>query len=269
MERYLFFNSTTDDRRKYQAQHFAEYFGSVLSTGLLHTDNMPGMVASVEPGTLNTIVSPGKAIMRGHLYENTTDLTLTHDIPEPDLDRIDRIVLRLNLNNAVRDIKLHVKTGTPSNSPVAPELQRDEFIHEISIAQIKINANTVQLTPSNLIDERLDEELCGLVYSLISIPTDQLQNFINAKRIELGDTTDIALNEFLQAVLLAETQLQEDVENWEGILESDLNDWRQEWTNWFSDIQVQSPAMGGMTIHVSNSTPQTPTLHDIWIDTND
>lgn len=229
-ERYLFFNAIETSPgvydREYQAQDFADYFGSVLSTGLLHTDEAPGTSASVDAGTLNTIVSPGKAIMRGHLYENTSPLILTHSIPEPTLDRIDRIVLRLNLQNSTRDIRLRVKEGTPAVMPVAPELQRDQFIHEISLAQIRVRKNTVQLLPSDLIDERLDENLCGLVSSLISIPTDQLQAFIDAKRIELDDEMNLALDAYLASLAAAEQQLQ-----------ADLTDWSQQWSDWFGQQQ--------------------------------
>src|SRR5690554_6143261 len=127
-QRYKFFNSGVNDPRKYQASDFADYFGSVLSTGLLHTDEVPGMSVSVEAGTLNTIVSPGKAIMKGYLYENTSPLTLEHSVPEPTLDRIDRIVLRLDLRNSERNILLHVKEGMPAENPIPPELQRDNLI---------------------------------------------------------------------------------------------------------------------------------------------
>ena len=163
------------DPRRYQASDFADFFGTVLSTGLIHTDDIPGMVVSVQAGTLNTVISTGKAIMDGYPYENTTPRTLTHSIPEPTIDRIDRIVLRLDSRNSERNILLHVKEGAPTANPVAPVLQRDNFIYEISLAQIRVRKNTVQLLPSDLIDERLNEDLCGLVYSLISIPTSKFQ----------------------------------------------------------------------------------------------
>lgn len=181
-ERSLFFNSQLVDGkydREYQAQDFATYFGSVLSSGLLHTDEAPGMKVSVESGTLNTVIDAGRAVLKGHLYINTTPKTLTHAIPEVDLDRIDRIVLRLDLRNSERKILSHIKPGTPATNPIPPELQRDEFIHEISLAQIKVRKNTVQLLPSDLIDERLDENLCGIVHSLISVPTTVFQQQFN------------------------------------------------------------------------------------------
>lgn len=170
-----FFNSAPGDPRTYQASDFADYFGSVLSTGLLHTDNIPALEVKCEGTDLRTYVTPGKAIMQGYLYENTSNLYLEHALPEPTLDRIDRIVLRLDKRNQSRFIKLFVKQGTASSNPVPPNLQRDDFIYELSLAQIRVRANTSTLNPADLIDERLDENLCGLVHSLISIPTSQFQ----------------------------------------------------------------------------------------------
>ena len=170
---YKFFNSTDTDRRTYQAGDFADYFGSVLSTGLIHTDNEAGMEAFVETGTLRTYVTPGKAIMQGHLYENTTNEYLEHSLPESTSDRIDRIVLRLDLRNSERNILLHIKEGDPNSNPVAPSLQRDNFIYELSLAQIRVRANTSSLEASDLVDERLDEGLCGLVNSMLTVPTSQ------------------------------------------------------------------------------------------------
>lgn len=172
-QEYIFFNSISGDRRRYTAQDLADYFGSVLSSGLLHTDDIPEMRVSVESGTMNTVVDEGKAIVKGHLYRNTTPHTLTHALPEPNADRIDRIVLRLDLRSSERNILLHVKEGTPSSNPTPPTLQRDDFIYELSLASVFIRRNTSSIDVTDITDERLDEDLCGLVYSLISIPTSQ------------------------------------------------------------------------------------------------
>lgn len=178
-EKFKFFNAQEIAPgifdREYQAADFADYFGSVLSTGLLHTNNAAGLAVSVETGTLNTVVQPGKAILKGHLYENTTALTLNHSIPEATLDRIDRVVLRLDLRNSAREIRLKVKEGTPASAPVAPELQRDNFIHELSLAQVRVRANTASMNQADLKDERLLDDLCGLVQWMIRMPTGRFQ----------------------------------------------------------------------------------------------
>src|SRR5690625_2269183 len=111
---YLFFNSIEGDRRRYQAQDFAEYFGSVLSSGLLHTDEVPGTKVTVEEGTMNTVISTGKGIIRGQLFRNPSPYTLTHRIPEPDRDRIDRIVVRWDIRHSERTILPFIKEGEPS-----------------------------------------------------------------------------------------------------------------------------------------------------------
>lgn len=170
-----FFNSAPGDTRTYQASDFAAYFGDVLSSGLLHTDNIPALEVKCEGTDLRTYVEPGKAIIQGYGYQNTTNLYLDHALPEATLDRIDRIVLRLDKRNQSRFIKLFIAQGAADANPVAPALTRDEFIYELSLAQIRVRANTSTLNPADLIDERLDESLCGLVYSLISIPTSQFQ----------------------------------------------------------------------------------------------
>lgn len=221
-QRYLFFNSITGDRRKYQAQDFAQYFRSVLSSGLLHTDEVPGMKVSVEQGTLNTVVRSGQAIMRGHYYENTSNLTLNHSIPEASQDRIDRVILRLDLRNEHRNILLHVKEGTPASDPNPPELQRDDFIHEISLAQIRVRANTSSLQESDLINERLNEELCGLVNSLITLPTDEIE--------ELMDDMEQEWRDFI-------ADKNEEFEAASGDFEDQIEYFNNEWQDWIYNIQ--------------------------------
>ncbi|MEG0381535.1 MAG: hypothetical protein RR603_07535, partial [Kurthia sp.] len=176
-EIFKFFNSAPGDERWHYASDFADYFGGVLSNGILHTDKQIdlGLRVRVVPSTLTTKVAVGKAIIKGYAYENTTELILKHDIPEPTLKRIDRIVLRLDLSNSSRFVKLFVKKGTSSSTPIAPTLQRDQYIHELSLAQVLVRENTTQLIEVDLKDERMIESLCGLVSSIISVPTTQFQ----------------------------------------------------------------------------------------------
>ncbi|MCZ8541959.1 hypothetical protein [Psychrobacillus psychrodurans] len=165
-----FFNSAPGDPRIYQASDFAQYFGKVLSTGLLHIDEVPGLQVKADGTDLRTYVEPGGAIMEGYAYENTDNEYLAHSLPEVSLDRIDRIVLRLDEKNANRYIRLFVVEGEPSTEPVAPTLQRDNLVWELSLAQVRIRANTSTINPSDVFDERLDRTVCGLVFSLISKP---------------------------------------------------------------------------------------------------
>lgn len=173
--RSLFFNSAPGDPRTYQASDLAWYFNLALSTGLIHTDNVPAMQVRCEGTDLRTYIEPGTAIMQGYAFENTANEFMQHALPEATMDRIDRIVLRLDKRNQSRWILPFVKQGVADASPVPPALQRDNFVYELSLAQIRVRANTASLNPADLIDERLDEQLCGLVNSMFSVPTSQFQ----------------------------------------------------------------------------------------------
>jgi hypothetical protein len=213
-EKSLFFNSAPGDERTYQASDFASYFGNVLSTGLLHTDEIPALEVKCEGTDLRTYVEPGKAIMQGYAYENTSNLYLDHALPEATLDRIDRIILRLDKRNQSRFIKLFVVQGVADDNPVPPALTRDEFIHEISLAHIRVRANTSTLSPADLVDERLDENLCGLVYSLISIPTSQFQtewdNWFNTSTASFEQQFNAWFDDIQTTGFVSQTQYDED-----------------------------------------------------------
>lgn len=170
-EKSWFFNSAPGDPRVYQASDFAQYFGKVLSTGLLHIDNVPGLQVKAGGTDLRTYVEPGGAIMEGYAYENTDNVYLTHSLPEVSLDRIDRVVLRLDKKNANRYIKVFIREGVPATVPVPPTLQRDNLVWELSLAQVRLRANTSAISPADVFDERLDRTVAGLVYSLISKPS--------------------------------------------------------------------------------------------------
>ncbi|VDG98913.1 Uncharacterised protein [Lysinibacillus sphaericus] len=208
-EKYWFFNSAPGDPRKYQAEDFVKYFGIVLSSGLLHTDGTPELFTRVETGTLTTVISPGFAIIKGQLYENTTPLSKVHSVPEVSLDRIDRIVLRLDLRNQNRSLKSFVKEGIPATDPLPPALQRDPFVYELSLAQVRVRANTVQLLPSDLVDERFDSELCGLSTSLLSLPTEVFQQQWNDFLSRVNDEGFALQSDFKQ--YLSDTRIHKTV----------------------------------------------------------
>ncbi len=223
-----FFNAVLKDGvwdREYQAADFARYFGRVLSTGLLHTDEMPGMEVNVESGTLNTLVSVGDAIMKGYYYENTGIVRFNHAIPEPNVDRIDRIVLRLDTRLSERNVLLHLKQGVPAANPVPPPLQRDEFIYELSLTQVPVRANTSQLQQSDLIDERLNEDVCGLVSSLISIPTSQFLEQWNLFFSEKSSEINNISSQYLQQ------------------MHDDLIRFNNDWDEWFANQRTEGFVM--------------------------
>lgn len=173
-EHYRFFDSIDGgDERYYTADEFAEYFRQVLSSGIFNGGTNLQVVCT---GTdMNIMIQPGYAWLEGYLYKiDTEPLILALDAADPALDRIDRVVIRLDKRLENRYVKAFILKGEPAEEPIAPELTRDENIYEIALAQIRVIAGKSFIGESEITDERFDETVCGLVNSLITVDTSQL-----------------------------------------------------------------------------------------------
>ena len=107
-------------------------------------------------------------------------LTLTHDVADGVLDRIDRIVVTWETTNYVALPTISILKGTASSSPTAPALTNNSTQRQISIAKVTIPAGTVSLSPSMITDERLDSSVCGIVTETIKIDTSTMQDQFEA-----------------------------------------------------------------------------------------
>jgi hypothetical protein len=166
-EKYSFFNSVNGDR-KYSADDWSNYFSQFLTNGFF-SKVASNLQVLGNNGNMTTIVKAGAAWINGYMYQNTSDLVLTHDVADGVLDRIDRIVVQLDYVN--RLMKTVIKKGTFSSTPAAPSLQRDANIYEISLADVYISKGTTSILQASITDNRLNTSLCGMVNSLITVDT--------------------------------------------------------------------------------------------------
>ncbi len=133
-----------------------------------------------------TYVNEGFAWIEGYMYKiEGGPFYLTHDLPDTQYDRIDRIVLRLDKSLEARAINAKVLKGTPAANPVPPALTRNDNVYEISLAQVRIMKGKSYIEGFQITDERLDASVCGLVNSLIQADTteifNQFQDWYNSK----------------------------------------------------------------------------------------
>ncbi|WP_419958958.1 hypothetical protein [Psychrobacillus sp. BM2] len=182
-----FFNSSEYQIRKYNAQDFSNFFEKFISTGLLHSDEEPFLnVVSDESTPLKVKVVEGAAVIKGHLYDNTSELYLDIEPSDSVFDRIDRVVIRYDNRIETLDIKAFVLKGLPSINPVAPVLTREQDVFEISLAQIRVSSNTSVITSSAITDERLDVTVCGLAHSQFTIPYEEFKRSFNQFKDQLN-----------------------------------------------------------------------------------
>lgn len=169
--------------RQYEAAIFRKYFKMFLSNGVYygHYKNYgENSMKVTADGGMNIKVAKGAGLIEGADYENTEERIITIERPIT-ATRIDRIVVQFNASLDTRATKLIVKQGT-GESTVA-ELQRDENIYEICIAEVTVKS-TSNITTEDIKDTRLDNDLCGIVNSLISVDGqelyEQFQDYIDS-----------------------------------------------------------------------------------------
>lgn len=173
-ERFRFFDSIDgEDERYYTADEFAEYFRQLVSSGIFNGGTNLQVVCD---GTnMDVSILSGYAWLEGYLYKiDTEPLILTLDAANPALDRIDRVVIRLDKRLEHRYVKAFILKGEPAEEPTAPKLTRDQNIYEISLAQIRVIAGKSFIRETEVLDERFNEDVCGIVNSLIKIDTSHL-----------------------------------------------------------------------------------------------
>lgn len=189
--------------RAEEASFFAKYFSQFISNGVFPNPST-NMQVLADTG-MQIKISIGTCFINGYMgwVENAETFT----IEESDTQaRIDRIVARLDFDN--REIQCYVKKGTASGNPVAPELQRDYDMYEIGLADIRVNANVIEIKQENITDLRLNSELCGIV----AVPLQHV------------DTTTL-FNQYQDWLANATAQGEEDLQLTQEQLEEEFNTW--------------------------------------------
>ena len=94
---------------------------TLFTNGILPDVSTNLQVMAKEGLTLSVL--SGFAMVEGCMKWQEKDLTVTLD-PGDSLPRIDRVVMRLNVNDDVRDSELAIIKGTPTSNPLAPKARR-------------------------------------------------------------------------------------------------------------------------------------------------
>ncbi len=174
--------------RLYEAEIFRKYFAKFLSNGVYfgnYNNYKENSMKVSAGGGLNVKVATGAGIIEGADFENESEKTFVLERPTSG-NRVDRVIVKLDKTLATRETQLYIKTGEGTNPPA---LQRDDNIYEICLAEVTVKSST-NITESDIVDKRLNTNLCGIVNSLISVDGEELyqkfKNYINSV------TSDIA-----------------------------------------------------------------------------
>lgn len=104
-----------------------------------------------------------------------SELQLEIPLADPILPRIDRIVVSWDTVDYAAKPRIEVLKGTAASTPAAPALTNNGLLRQISLAQISVAAAASKIAASNITDERLNADVCGLVTDWISVDTAPMQ----------------------------------------------------------------------------------------------
>lgn len=178
MEYSGFFNGD----QEYGQEEFNRYFDNIYESGVsVNSDNSMTLGITNEGNIIK--IASGFAIVKGfYLYNDSIkSITVTSD---SNYDRIDRVVIRLNISNS--KVTIEMKKGIAGSKPQPPTLQRDSLIYELSLAQVYVpRSGTITLT-----DERYRNELCGAIRpknltefnSMLKGFTEQFDRWFNSQQ---------------------------------------------------------------------------------------
>lgn len=159
-----FFNSINGDR-KYNAEQMSKYFDKLITSGVFPNPSTNLQVIAAGGMTVNVL--PGRGIIDCRWLDNDANEPLTLEPSDVILNRIDAVVMVLNLNNDVRDCHIEIKKGAAATTPVAPSMERSTYVQEYCLAHIYIKALTEEITQADITDTRANKNICGWVTGLI------------------------------------------------------------------------------------------------------
>jgi hypothetical protein len=144
----------------YSAAEYADIYSKIYQSDTARGFVIPGYANNLEivannPVALNVLVKTGALTIRGRLYENTAQQTLTLGTADATNPRIDRIVARISLLSSVQTIRLVVLAGTAAATPSLPNLTQNSTTYEISLGYVWIAATATTIAATEIHDERI------------------------------------------------------------------------------------------------------------------
>ena len=173
IDAFPFLSREGDRRVLYTA--FRALFNAYFKNGVFNTAG-ENNIHVVHKNAMTVTITAGNMNINGCFGQIDTDIDVTIENGG--------IVLRLNDNEEARSISNVTLKGNPN----ALSLTREGAIYDICIAEINVPANATSLTQSNIVDTRLNSELCGIVSGAITeIDTTTLYNQIQADLSEFQE----------------------------------------------------------------------------------
>lgn len=192
---YFPFNSVIVNNkpdRAANAETMALYLKTFFTDGIV-LDTSAAMQVKAKSG-LTVAIQPGTAFVDGRIMHSSAVENFTLDDASGVLNRIDRIILRLDYAN--RLMKFLVLKGEEGSEPTAPAITRSADIYDMCLAEVYIGATVTELTQANITDKRADTTVCGIAGAAITqLDTSTMYEQFTAQFEEAYDSFSAQISE--------------------------------------------------------------------------
>lgn len=202
--------------REYFADDFARFFRAFISSGTFM--NEASNLQVIANGDMSVTLKPGSMIIDGYRYDNVADIIINISPADGVLKRIDRVSATWSKED--RDIHYVVREGAYSYEPVAPECRRTAEYKDYVVADIIVEAGAISIKQADIVDQRLNSEVCGLAIPFGKVDTSSLYDQIQAALEEFQSVNEKEFEEWFESI---QGKLSEDaagnLQNQIGLLE--------------------------------------------------
>ena len=166
MQKYGFFNSINHDRT-YDAADVASFLSKFFTNGIFNDS-----LAVSSNDNMTVSVAIGSANINGYAYENTEPMTLDIDDADSELNRIDSVIVRLDLSN--RQITTQILEGQYASTPAQPSITRTSTVYDLRLANISVPAGTTRITTDMITDTRFGADCGNVVQAVQHLDTSEI-----------------------------------------------------------------------------------------------
>ncbi|MCM1008472.1 MAG: hypothetical protein NC485_11210 [Ruminococcus flavefaciens] len=160
-----FFNSKGLDRT-YTAENFCDYLGSLICNGI--QDNYGQCFSVAANGDLTVRIGSGKAWINGHYFINDSPYTLDLSrYVDESMSKYLIIGIYCDVGDSYRKCDIEIKVGTAATTPTIPTFTNTQTRTYLTLAAIRLNAETIEIKQSNITDYRVNTTKCGYVRCIL------------------------------------------------------------------------------------------------------
>lgn len=168
---YGFYNSVNGDR-KYDATQVSSIFDGIIKDGIFMSIGTSLRVKASSGMTVK--VGIGRAWFNHTWTYNDAELPLILSESDAINNRIDSVILEINMAESVRENSIKILKGTATSSPKPPSLTTSGTMFQYRLANITVNAGVSEITQANITDLIGTNDTPYITGLLKTINTDDL-----------------------------------------------------------------------------------------------